>query len=100
MEIDLKKPGALNRQAVRQLIASVNDSVNVQLRVTLDGIAFISTTHVGNQNTEGLLFRLETWCAGNDYVGLKAASDDNWVNQVFNDLKENWPNPTSSFIGN
>ncbi|MBC3486696.1 hypothetical protein HU750_13540 [Pseudomonas sp. SWRI50] len=100
MEIDLKKPGALNRQAVRQLIASVNDSTNVQLRVTLDGIAFISTTNVGNRNTEGLLFRLETWCAGNDYVGLKAASDDNWVNQVFNDLKENWPNPTSSYIGN
>ena len=99
MEIDLKKPGALNRQAVRQLIASVNDSTNVQLRVTLDGIAYISTTYVGNQRTEGLLFRMETWCAGNDYVGLQPASDDSWVDQVYNDLKRNWPNPSSSFIG-
>lgn len=99
MEIDLNQPGALNRQAVKQLIASVNDSTHAQLRVTRDGIAFISTTDIGNQNTDGLLFRFETWCAGNDYVGLKAASDDSWVDQVYNDLRQNWPTPQSSFIG-
>lgn len=87
MQIDLKVPGALTRQTVKQLIASVDDSDHVQLRVTLAGIAFISTTDVGNQNTDNLLFRFETWCAGNGYVGLMAASDDSWVDQVFNDLK-------------
>ncbi|WP_395602919.1 hypothetical protein AB4P97_08250 [Pseudomonas sp. A1230] len=98
MQIDLTKPGALSRQSVKQLIASVDDSTHVQLRVTVDGIAFISTTDVGNQNTDNLLFRLETWCAGNDYVGLKAASDADWVEQVFQDLANNWPTPKSDYI--
>lgn len=98
MQIDLKIPGALTRQAVKQLIASVSDSTHTQLRVTRNGIAFISTTDWGNQNVDDLLFRFETWVAGNDYVGLKAASDASWVDQVFNDLKDNWPNPRSSYI--
>lgn len=98
MKIDLKVPGALTRQAVKQLIASVDDSEHRQLRVTEDGIAFISTQNVGSMNTDGILFRFETWCAGNDYVGLKAASDPDWVDQVFNDLKNNWPDPKSSYI--
>lgn len=96
--IDLNEPGALSQQSIRQLIASVNDKTHVQLRVTESGIAYISTTAVGNQEIEGLAFRLDTWCQGNDYVGLKAASDESWVKRVYDVVRHNWPNPKSSFI--
>ena len=49
-------------------------------------------------NIEDLAFRFETWTAGNAYVGPDAAKDDKWVEKVYNDLKENWPNPKSAYI--
>lgn len=83
---------------VKELIGSVSDASNTQLRVTLQGDAFISTTDVGNSNTEGLAFRLETWDAGNDYVGAAAAQDEEWCNRILKVLQSNWPKPTSSYI--
>lgn len=97
MQIDLKIPNALTLESVRQLLASKDDSENRQLRVTLDGIAFLSDD-VGNRNLSGLLFRLETWDAGNSYTGLKAAADDAWVQKVYSDIKNNWPNAKSTYI--
>jgi hypothetical protein len=98
MQIDLNEPGALTLQSVKQLIASVGDSTHTQLRVRDDGVAYISNTAIGNIDTDGLAFRLETWCAGNDYVGLRAASDADWVNRIYTVLQENWPKPSCSFI--
>jgi hypothetical protein len=66
--------------------------------VNLNGQAFLSTTDVGNENTDSLPFRLETWDAGNDYVGAAAATDEEWCGRIFKALQKNWPSPTSTYI--
>lgn len=97
MQIDLKDPTAFTLEAVRSLIASKDDKQHRQLRVTKNGIAYLSD-EVGARNISDLAFRFETWNAGNGYCGAKAAADGKWVQEVYNDLKENWPNPKSTYI--
>ena len=94
MHIDLNNPEGLTPEAVRQLLASASDDVHTQLR----GRAYLSSGVVGGTDIDGLLFRLETWAAGSGYVGNVAASDEVWVMQIFNALKENWPNPPFDYI--
>ncbi|MGY2292854.1 hypothetical protein ACW9H6_24195 [Pseudomonas sp. SDO528_S397] len=99
MQIDLNNPENLTLDAVRQLLASASDDEHTQLRVTRAGIAYLSSgTAVGGVDIGGLLFRLETWAKGSGYVGLVAASDEVWVMQIFNALKQNWPKPVSDYI--
>ncbi|MHC8321257.1 hypothetical protein ACYZT4_11240 [Pseudomonas sp. GB2N2] len=98
MQIDLNSPDGLTLEAVRQLLASASDDEHTQLRVTKGGIAYISSGVVGGTDIEGLLFRLETWAKGSGYVGLVAASDEVWVMQILNALKENWPTPSFDYI--
>lgn len=98
MQIDLKDEQAFTVESVRALIASKADSVNTQLRVTNDGIAYLSTDNVGGANVQDLHCRFETWMAGNDWVGAGAANDEDWVNRIYNALRCNWPVRTSSYI--
>ena len=97
MQIDLTNPTALTLDTVRALLSSKDDSQHRQLRVTKGGVAYLSDT-VGGKDVDDLAFRFETWIAGNRYVGAEAAADDKWVKTVFHDLKENWPDPKSTFI--
>jgi len=97
MKIDLNNQEELTIENVRALIASKDDSQHRQLRVTKDGIAFISDI-TGAREIDDLAFRYETWGAGNDYIGEKASKDEQWVRRVFDSLKENWPRPRSSYI--
>lgn len=96
--IDLNQAGALTHDSVRRLLASVGDRTNTQLRVTKAGIALISIKHVGSDAIDDLAFRLETFNAGGDHVGAGAAQDPEWVNQIYQILKDNWPEPSSSYI--
>ena len=98
MQIDLNSPDGLTLENVRRLLASASGNVHTQLRVTKGGIAYLSSGVVGGTDIEGLLFRLETWAAGSGYVGNVAASDEVWVMQVFNALKQNWPHPPFDYI--
>ena len=98
MQIDLNAPGGLTLEAVRQLLASASDDEHTQLRVTKDGIAYLSSGVVGGVDIDGLRFRLETWAKGSGYVGRVAASDEVWVMQIYNALKDNWPNPPFDYI--
>ncbi|WP_248738808.1 hypothetical protein [Pseudomonas sp. MWU12-2029] len=98
MQIDLNSPGGLTLDAVRLMLASASDDEHTQLRVTKDGIAYISSGVTGGQAIDGLSFRLETWAKGSGYVGNVAASDEVWVMQIFNALKDNWPNPPFDYI--
>ena len=98
VQIDLNNPDALTLEAVRQLLASASDNVHTQLRVTKGGIAYLSSGVVGGVDIDDLLFRLETWAAGSGYVGMVAASDEVWVMQIFNALKQNWPKPPFDYI--
>lgn len=95
MIIDLNNE--FTQEDVCKLLASKDDSACRQLRVTRDGVAFLSDT-VGNQNTDDLCFRLETWDAGNGYVGKDAANDESWVRRIYEALKKNWPEPQSTYI--
>jgi len=97
MEINLNDPEDFTKEKVRELIRSGDDSTHTQLRVTKNGIAFLSKV-VGGEDIEDLAFRLETMVRGNSYVGADAAKDDKWVEDVYNTLKENWPNPKSTYI--
>ncbi|EFQ62341.1 MULTISPECIES: hypothetical protein [Pseudomonas] len=98
MQIDLNNPENLTLDNVRQLLASASDDQHTQLRVTKAGIAYISSGIVGGTDIGGLLFRLETWAKGSGYVGNVAASDEVWVMQIFNALKQNWPKPAFDYI--
>lgn len=98
MQIDLNNPDNLTQDAVRQMLAAASDEVHTQLRVTRSGLAYISSGVVGGAQIDDLLFRLETWAAGSGYVGKVAAADEVWVMQVFNALKQNWPNPPFDYI--
>jgi len=97
MTIDLTDPANVTPESVAALIASVDDSIDRQLRVTKDGKAFLSDT-VGNVDIDGLAFRFETWLRGNDYVGKRASDDNEWVQRIYEALRDNWPNPTSTFL--
>lgn len=97
MEIDLTNQKNLTIDNVKLLIASKDDSVPRQLRVSKKGIAFLSD-EIGNINISDLICRFETWDAGNGYTGLSAASDEVWVQKVFNMLTKAWPEPESSYI--
>lgn len=96
-QIDLKDPQQLTAANVARLIGSKDDSAHRQLRVSKDGIAYLSDV-VGNNDTQGLAFRAETWVRGNDYVGVDAAQDPEWVKTVLEMLRKNWPNPKSKLI--
>ncbi|MCL6701275.1 hypothetical protein [Pseudomonas sp. T1.Ur] len=98
MQIDLNAPDGLTVEAVRQLLASASDDEHTQLRVTKNGIAYLSSGVVGGADIGGLRFRLETWAKGSGYVGRVAASDEVWVMQIYNALKDNWPNPPFDYI--
>lgn len=98
VQIDLNTTDGLNLEAVRRLLASASDDEHTQLRVTKAGIAYISSGVVGGSDIGNLLFRLETWAKGSGYVGRVAASDEVWVMQIYNALKENWPNPPFDYI--
>ena len=98
VQIDLNNPENLTLGNVRLLLASASDDEHTQLRVTKEGIAYISSGVVGGADIAGLVFRLETWAKGSGYVGNVAASDEVWVMQIFNALKQNWPTPSSDYI--
>jgi len=98
VQIDLNAPEGRTLDAVRQLLASASDDEHTQLRVTKGGIAYLSSGVVGGADIDGLLFRLETWAKGSGYGGLVAASDEVWVMQIYNALKDNWPNPPFDYI--
>ena len=99
MTIDLNNPTEFTIDNLRKLIASEDDSVHTQFRVTNKGILFLSKS-VGNKDLDGILFRLETNGAYNGYVGTEAANNDNWVTRIYEVVKKNYPNPTGNYIDN
>lgn len=61
---------------MKNLIKNGDDSHDNQIRVTKDGMIYLSQDVVAADNLENIIFRLETFDSGLDYVG-KAASEDN-----------------------
>lgn len=99
MQINLNNKNEFTVDKLKELMASEDDSVNTQFRVSKDGILFISKD-VGNQNIDDILFRLETNGMGNGYVGKTASENTLWVKRIYKVIKENWPNASSTYIDN
>ena len=97
MQIDLNDPSAFTLDNFRLLIASGNDSVATQIRVTKGGVLFLSVD-VTRDNVDELLFRLESFVANNGYVGPEAAKDDKLVKRLYKCVKANYPDPISEYI--
>ena len=97
MRIDLNNDDEFTVENVSKLLGSKTDSRNRQLRVTASGEAYLSDV-VGSRETDGLALRLETWQAGNSYVGSEAANNAAFVQRIYHVLRQNWPNPTMSYI--
>ncbi|MCC4290638.1 hypothetical protein [Vreelandella aquamarina] len=95
MLLDLNTP--YTHDDVAELIASKDDSHDRQLRVSNDGIAYLSDD-VGADNLDGVLFRLGTWDAGDSHVGDAAAAHQEWVSRIYNALQKHWPKPASTYI--
>ncbi|MEY9726266.1 hypothetical protein [Bradyrhizobium yuanmingense] len=87
--INLNDPKTFTIDAVRELIASKDDSKPRQLRVAEDGTVYLSDV-IGNLELDGVRFALVTWLQGNDYVGAKAARDDKWVGAVYKTIDHHW----------
>lgn len=97
MQIDLNNPKDFTIDNVKKLIASEDDSVSTQIRVTINGMLYLSR-EVGNVNIQGLAFRLETFDAGNGYVGIQASNDIDWIHTIHDVVSRNWPKPSSTYI--
>jgi hypothetical protein len=97
MQIDLNNQHDFAFSNVRKLLASGRNDIDMQVRVSRDGIAFLSDV-TGADEIDEVSFRLHTMDAGNEFIGpsAEAASDDIVVAQVYRRLKNNWPNPTSA----
>lgn len=90
---------AYTRDDVAALLGSGDDSTATQLRVSTNGIAYLSKD-VASSNLTGVALRLETWSPGAEHVGPSAARDSEWVNRIFNALNNHWPNPKSPYVDN
>jgi hypothetical protein len=99
MRINLNNTGEFTIESLKKLIASGDDSVKTQFRVTNDGFLFISKV-VGDMEVDDIKFFYDTNGIGNGFVGKKASEDEDWLNLIFNSVNENWPNPSSKHIGN
>lgn len=97
MTINLTKPGEPTLASVRALLASHPDTRDCQLRVTTEGVAYLSDV-TGAEELDGILFRLETWDSLNRCFGPEGAADEAWVSRVLQVLKDNWPTPKSKYI--
>jgi len=91
MRINLKEE-KITLENLKALIESGSDEENNQLRCDKNGNLFLSQ-EVGNSNLENILFRFETFQAGNSYVGLKAAQDLKYLNLLLRAIEKNWPKP-------
>lgn len=85
--------------AVRELLASKDDSELRQLRVTYQGLAYISDD-VGNINEESVFFRFPIWSRGAGYSGIEASRDNEYVAKMERALRDNWPVQRSSYLEN
>ena len=92
-------PEEFTEENVARLIGSVLDVEHCSLRVTNEGIAFLSKD-VGHANSKGIMLRYETWCSGSGHVGFQAQHDKTWVNRIYCSLKENWPASRPEYIDN
>ncbi len=97
--INLNQPETLTFLSVAALLASVPDDGSIhQIRVRSTGEVIISSEpEIGNINLAGFLVYFESFTAGG-YVGPGAASDFDFVAEIYQTLKDNWPVNALTFV--
>lgn len=75
---------------MRELIYNGNDNFNNQIRVSNDGFIFLSDDKTGLDSIEKIKYRMETFCAGNEYIGPKASTDNKYVSSLFTMFTTAW----------
>ncbi len=87
----------LTKDDYRKMVANASNKKDHQLRVSKGGEVWMSRV-VAAQDIEDLQFRWETYDAYNGYVGPKAASDKEYIDETYNELKWDWDNGGSGYI--
>ena len=98
MIIDLKNKENITLNNVIKLLSSKDDSIHRQLRISKDGIAFISDD-VSMKNLKDIIYRSEIWTAKSGYLGKNLTNDYRFEERILKDLLENYPIPQDSFVG-
>jgi len=85
-------------EQLRNLVRRCDDSSGHHiLWVKKSGDVEISCIHkdqspVGFEKAhQDMQLRFETFQAGNEYVGPDAADDDDWISELFDRLRKEWP---------
>lgn len=91
---DIRK---LTKKDYRNMIANASDRVDHQLRVSKGGQVWMSRI-VASEEINDLQFWWETYDAYNSYTGPKAASDEEYISETYNELKWEWDNGERGYI--
>lgn len=75
---------------LKELIYNGDDTHDNQIRVTKNGIVYLSQDIVAAEQIDGLAFRFETFDAYNGYVGKSASEDDKYIKRLYNAIINNW----------
>ena len=81
---------------LRDLIAAGDDSHHNKLRITSSREIFLSDI-VGLEHLEGIIGRFETFVAGNGYVGLNAALDQQFIESLYTAI-QTWKKSPCSYV--
>ncbi len=81
----------------RELFREADDSEYNQVRIDLNGEVYISKD-IGGENLEGVKCRFESFIAGNEYVGPKAAKDEKYILKQYERIKLAWEKDLTGYI--
>lgn len=87
----------LTIEQFEDLIRNGDDSHHNQIRVDNNGNIFLSSA-IGAQNLQGIKFRLETFDAGNGYVGPAAANDTRYIRKLYDGIVNAWQQGRIGYI--
>lgn len=89
---DIKK---FSLDDMKELIKNGDDSHDNQIRVTKNGMIYLSKDIVATDNLENIIFRLETFDAHSGCVGKVASESKDLVEKLYNAIMDNykkgWP---------
>lgn len=94
MTIDLNNPDNLNYANIRALLASGREDIDLEIRVTDNGIVFLSDV-TGPEEMGGICFRIGEMnmdAYDGEFIGANAAAvtDDVLIEQLLKTIKINW----------
>lgn len=87
---------SLTIEELTTMIAQGDNSRDSQIRIKKDGTIFLSYIVDKNQ-LDDISARFETFRANNNYVGAKAAGNENYIKSLFLTVKD-WLDNQKSFI--